>query len=257
MTTPCGSDISGKRIIITGGTRGMGQSLVEAFPALGARVVFLGRDQQRGQILAARSGAHFIRADVAEEADIQAAIDEGAARLGGLDVLVHAAGISPGGQAEAISLAAWNQVMAINATGTFLSNIHAFPHLKENGGAILNFSSAGGIQGYPGKAHYAASKGAVTAWVRSLAREWAPHGIRVNAIAPAIWTPMYDNTRASMTPEQLSRHDAMMKSAVPLGGKLGDVETDFVPVMRFLCSDDARFLTGQVFAIDGGILMLR
>ena len=147
--------------------------------------------------------------------------------------------------------------MDINSTGTFLTNTLSFPHLKQRGGAILNFSSAGGIQGYPNKAHYAASKGAVSAWVRSIAKEWGQYNIRVNAIAPAIWTPMYDKTRASMNPEQLAAHDEMLKASIPLGGKLGDVEKDYLPVMRFLCSDDAKFMTGQMFAIDGGAIMLR
>lgn len=257
MSALNGSDISGKRIIITGGTSGMGQALVEAFPGLGARVVFLGRNSAKGNALAASTGARFTQADVCDEDAVKQAIDSAVDYLGGLDVLVHASGISPGSKAESITLAGWNEVMTTNSTGTFLTNIHAFPHLKDNGGTILNFSSAGGIQGYAGKAHYAASKGAVTAWVRSIAREWGQYNIRVNAIAPAIWTPMYDQTRASMTPEQLQQHDAMMKGAMPLGGKLGDVQHDFVPVLRFLCSDDSRFMTGQVFAIDGGILMLR
>lgn len=252
-----GSNISGKKIIITGGTSGMGKSLVEAFPELGAKVVFWGRNTSEGQRLEAASGARFIAVDVCDEEQVKRGLAEAVAYLGGLDVLVHAAGTSPGVKAEAMTLAQWNDVMTTNSTSTFLTNVHAFEYLKDNGGSILNFSSAGGMQGYPGKAHYAASKGAVSAWVRSLAAEWGQYNIRVNAIAPAIWTPMYDKTRASMTAEQLEKHDAMLKTAIPLGGKLGDVTEDFVPVLRFLCSDDARFMTGQTFCIDGGAIMVR
>lgn len=251
------SNINGKRIIITGGTSGMGQALVEAFPELGAKIVFFGRNKEKGNAIAAATGTRFIQTDVADEYAVKQGIAAAVDHLGGLDILINASGIAPGKKAEEISLTEWNEVMSINSTGTYLTNVLAFPYLKDHGGIILNFSSAGGIQGYMGKAHYAASKGAVTAWVRSIAKEWAPYKIRVNAIAPAIWTPMYDKTRASMSPEQLIQHDKIMQAAVPLGGKLGDVKEDYLPIMRFLCSEDAKFMTGQVFAIDGGVLMLR
>jgi NAD(P)-dependent dehydrogenase (short-subunit alcohol dehydrogenase family) len=250
--------LSGQRIIVTGGASGMGQSLVEALPASDAKVVSLDLNEAAGSAIAKAAGAHFVGCNVTQEKSVQDAVQSAVKWLGGLDVLVHAAGIAPGCRAENIRLEDWNQVMAVNATGTFLTNVAAFPYLKDNGGGtILNFASAAGVNGYIGKAHYAASKGAVLAWVRSLAGEWGQYNIRINAIAPAIWTPMYDKTRAGMPPDVLARHNEKMREAVPLGGKLGDVARDFVPVMAFLCSEDAHYMTGQVFAIDGGILMMR
>lgn len=246
-----------RRIIVTGGASGMGAALVRALPQRGAQVVSLDLTEDAGRATAEEAGARFLRCDVTDAASVEAATAEAVALLGGLDVLVHAAGIAPGGSGHETELELWERVMSVNATGTYLTNRAAFGHLKAGGGRILNFASAAGVQGYPGKAAYAASKGAVLAWTRTVAVEWAPYDITVNAIAPAIWTPMYDTTRASMSAEQLAAHDLMMAKAVPLGGKLGDLERDFVPVLAFLCGDGARFMTGQVFAIDGGTLMLR
>ncbi|MDR0518720.1 MAG: SDR family oxidoreductase [Clostridiales Family XIII bacterium] len=249
--------LDGAKVIVTGGTSGMGEAVALAFPELGAEVVFFGRNKDAGKRISKKSGATFMPLDIKDTDATKAAIDEAAAKLGGLDVLIHAAGIAPFSAAEEITMENWIDVMSTNATSTYITNVAAFPYLKDEGGVILNFTSSGGIQGYVRKAHYGASKGAVTAWSRSIAMEWAQYGIRVNMIAPAIWTPMYDKTRAAMTPEQLSAHDKVMAASVPLGGKLGDLDTDYVPVMAFLSSDSSKFITGQVVCIDGGILMMR
>jgi NAD(P)-dependent dehydrogenase (short-subunit alcohol dehydrogenase family) len=249
--------LAGRRIIVTGGASGMGEGLVRSFPGLGAGVVSLDLTADAGEKIAAEAGARFVPCDVTDQKSVRTAFGQAVDHLGGLDVLIHAAGIAPGGPAEAIDPGLWQKVMTVNATGTYLTNQAAFAHLKDTGGRIINFASAAGVQGLPGKAAYAASKGAVVAWTRTVAVEWARYDITVNAIAPAIWTPMYDRTRAAMSPEQLQAHDAYMAGAVPLGGKLGDVEKDFVPVLAFLASDAARFITGQVLPVDGGTLMMR
>ena len=249
--------LDGRRIIVTGGASGMGEGLVRALPAMGARVVSLDLNADAGARVAREAGATFLTVDVTDKASVDAATNEAVAALGGPDVLIHAAGIAPGAPAESIPPEQWLEAIAVNATGTFLINQAVFPHLKDRGGAIINFASSAGIKGYPGKAAYAAAKGAVVAWVRSIASEWGRYNIRVNAIAPTIWTPMYDKTRGSMSAGQLAAHDAALKVAIPIGGKLGDIRRDLVPVVAFLASDGAHFMTGQIIPVDGGALMMR
>ncbi|MDE1164355.1 MAG: SDR family NAD(P)-dependent oxidoreductase [Pseudomonas sp.] len=248
--------LAAKRIIVTGGGRGIGAAVVKAFVEQGARVVSL--DLGESAPLQAPGGgwARSTVCDIADSGSVDTAFAWADQQLGGLDVLVHAAGIAPNAQAADISLEEWEQVFAVNTRGTFLTNRAAYERLKDSGGRIINFASAAGVLGQPGKAHYAASKGAVLAWTRTVAREWGPLGITVNAIAPAMWTPMYDATRASMSPEQLRQHDAFMAGQVPLGGRLGDAARDLAPVLVFLAGDGSRFVTGQTLAIDGGMLML-
>lgn len=249
--------LEGRRIIVTGGASGMGEGMVRALPGLGARVASLDLNADRGARIASEAGAAFFAVDVSDEASVDAAIAEAVKALNGLDVLIHAAGIAPGAPAESILIGQWHRALAVNATGTFLTNQAVFPHLKEHGGAIINFASSAGVKGYPGKAAYAAAKGAVVAWVRSIATEWGRYNIRVNAIAPTIWTPMYDETRASMRDDQLAAHDAALKIAIPIGGKLGNIERDLMPVIAFMASEGAHFMTGQIVPVDGGALMMR
>ncbi|MDP3676332.1 MAG: SDR family oxidoreductase [Novosphingobium sp.] len=255
--------LHGTQVIITGGASGMGAALVRAFARAGARVVSMDRAIAAGAEIVADANeqaaipANFVGCDVADEASVTRAFSEAVVALEGLDTVIHAAGIAPGCPAENISVSEWDNVFAANTRGTFLVNKAAFAHLRETGGRILNFASGAGIKGQPNKAHYSASKGAVVAWTRTVAHEWGRYGITVNAIAPAISTPMYAKTRSKMSPQALAIHDAKMAADMPIDGALGDCERDLVPVLAFLSTDGARFITGQVIPIDGGLLMVR
>lgn len=251
--------LSGKKIIVTGAARGIGASAARALAAAGARVCGL-------DVSVAAAGAPgtkdagrltFDLCDVSSRALATAAIDRAVDEMGGLDVFIHVAGIQRYTPAEAITDEEWDLVVGVNAKGTMIANQVAFPHLKTGGGRIVNFASAAGATGLRGCAHYAASKGAVLAWTRTIAQEWGRYGVSVNAVAPGMWTPMYETTRAGMSPEQLEAHDRGMAMMIPLGGRLGDPDADMAPVLVFLASDASRFITGQTLAVDGGLMMVR
>jgi NAD(P)-dependent dehydrogenase (short-subunit alcohol dehydrogenase family) len=255
--------LTGIRAIVTGGASGMGAGIVRAFAAHGAQVISLDIQEDAGAEIAGkatRAGpgqVRFVPADVADKASVDAAFAPAVAALGGLDILVHAAGIAPGAPAADIAVEDWDNVLAVNARGTFLTNQAAFRYLREDGGRIVNFASAAGVIGLRNKAHYAASKGAVVAWTRTVAKEWGEHGITVNMIAPAISTPMYAKTRSLMTAEQLAALDATLRAEMPIDGQLGEIDRDLVPLLVFLAGPGARFITGQIFSVDGGMLMVR
>lgn len=148
----------------------------------------------------------------------------------------------------------------INVKGLIAMCAATFPHLKKNGGTIINFGSDAGLASLGiagGHSYYGATKGAVHTFTRHAAAEFGPHDVRVNTVVPAIWTPMYDHYRERMSTEELEQHEKAMTQYIPLGGKLGDTLKDIAPVMLFLVSDASRFITGQIIAVNGGIGMVR
>ncbi|VVN69014.1 Dihydroanticapsin 7-dehydrogenase [Pseudomonas fluorescens] len=255
--------LQGKKIIVTGGARGIAASVVCAYAAQGAKVVALDVLDAEGEQAVAQvneqfpDAANFFHCDIANRGEVAAVFEAAVGLMGGLDVMANIAGVERTAPAEDISREHWDLIFDVNVRGTLHTNRSAFEHMRERGGRIINFGSAAGLTGMPGAAHYAASKGAVLAWTRTVAQEWAPYGITVNAVAPMIWTPMYDAHRAKMTPEELVAHDRHLASIIPLGGKLGNADRDLAPVMVFLASDGARFITGQTLSVDGGTVPVR
>jgi NAD(P)-dependent dehydrogenase (short-subunit alcohol dehydrogenase family) len=250
--------LDGRRIIVTGGASGIAAATVRAYAAEGARVASLDVNDEAGRRVAAEAGpgVTYYHCNVARRADVDRVFAEAVGALGGLDVLANVAGVERGTPAEDIPDEEWDLVFAVNAKGTLYTNQAAFRHMQERGGRIINFGSGAAIRGQRGSAHYSAAKAAVMAWTRTVAQEWARHGITVNAIVPAIWTPMYDAHRARMSESERTIHDLAMQHVIPLGGRLGDPDRDLAPVMVFLAGDGARFITGQAIAVDGGMIML-
>lgn len=253
--------IEGKRVIVTGTASGIGASALAALVRAGARVVGMDVSDANGAEVAAAAaktgpgGASYLHCDVSQRDEVEQAFSDAVGTLGGLDALINIAGVERKSPAEDIAQAEWDLMFDVNARGTLNTNQAAFKHLKGQGGRIINFASAAGVMGVPGLAHYSAAKAAVLGWTRTAAKEWGKHGIAVNAVAPGMWTPMYEHFRARLDEVQLKAHDTMMAGQIPLGGRLGDPDRDMAPVLVFLVSDGARFITGQTLAVDGGLMI--
>lgn len=255
--------LAGRRILIADRVIGgleLGSAIADLFPRLGAKVAFL--DCTAGAGTEAAGGLEgpdlYLTADILDEGAVGEQVDVAVAALGGLDVLIHNAQFAPPtGQAEALSVEAFDLVMRRNVTGTYILNRAVFPHLREHGGAIVNQVSTGAVAGAQGKAAFSAAKGAVLAWTRSIALEWGAYAIRANAVAPALMSSRYAEALRNAPAEVRAREEALTRLTVVLDQERGTPERDYAPIMAFLASEDAHHLTGQVFPIDGGVLMMR
>ncbi|HZR80510.1 MAG TPA: SDR family oxidoreductase [Candidatus Binatia bacterium] len=250
--------LAGKRIVVTGGANGIAAATVRAYAREGARVASLDVEDELGRQVAAEAGPSvgYHHCDVSRRDDVFAVFDRVAGELGGIDVLANVAAVEGPKDAEHITEPELERMFRVNVYGTVYTNQAAFRHMKERGGRIINFGSGAGIRGQRGSAHYSATKGAVMSWTRTVAQEWAQYGITVNSVVPAIWTRMYDSYRRHLSEQELAIHDMAMAHVIPLGGRLGDPDRDMAPVMIFLASDAPRFITGQIFPVDGGMVML-
>jgi meso-butanediol dehydrogenase/(S,S)-butanediol dehydrogenase/diacetyl reductase len=238
--------LKGKRVLITGGAQGIGAATAGRFREEGARVAVLDRNAEAlASAKAAPGGAEaFLQADVSDSRDIASAFERLDTLWGGLDVLVNNAGISLRHDFLEITEDEWRRVMATNLDGVFFVAREAVRRmLAGTGGVVLNMGSTNGLTGYHHYADYNASKAGVIELSRSMALELAPR-IRVNCVCPGyILTPMQE---AEYTPDMLRAFQAK----IPLG-RLGRPQ-DVAAVFAFLASDEASFITGQCFVIDGG-----
>jgi NAD(P)-dependent dehydrogenase (short-subunit alcohol dehydrogenase family) len=252
VTREGAGDFAGKRVWVTGASRGLGREIATGFARAGSRVALTARDA-----LAVGGLAAELRADGTEVLELAASVADGSAvtasvrviddTWGGVDVLVNCAGISPTfSRSESVTDEEWRDVVDVNATGTFLCAREAAGlMLRDGGGAIVNVSSIGGVSGLERLAAYSASKGAVDALTRTLAVEWADRGVRVNSLAPGFFeTDMTAGLRAS------DRWRDTLLAKVPMQ-RFGE-PSEIVSAALFLASDSASFITGAHLTVDGG-----
>jgi NAD(P)-dependent dehydrogenase (short-subunit alcohol dehydrogenase family) len=253
----------GKRIIVTGSAQGIGQAVVDAYVAEGARVYALDMNEVLGiqsVAVANRRGpgnAVFLQVDVSNRDAVDAAFATAVHDLGGLDVLAHIAGVHRHAPTHDVPEELLSWIFAVNVNGTIYTNSAAYRFMKDTGGAIINFGSESGLTAEVNNAVYGASKAAVHAWTRSVAREWGRHGIRVNAVLPYVVTPMYTSFRQALSADELAAHDRSTAEQIPLGGKFGDPAVDLAPVLVFLAGAGSKFITGQLLPVDGGLISVR
>ena len=239
----------GRACLVTGGGRGIGRAIALALAAEGARVAVVARTKEQVDAVAAEIGERglAVEADVADEAACERAVAEAHAAFGPLAVLVNAAGISPVRQrAEAHDVDAWRRTLETNLTGAYLMTRAAAPALLERGGSVVMVASVAGLVGSPRIAAYGASKAGVVQLTRTLAREWAPRGVRVNAICPG-----YAETELTQAMLAVDRLREEVLGVTPLG-RLAELDELVAPAL-FLASDEASYVTGAALAVDGGI----
>ena len=244
------TSISGRSVLVTGGTKGIGKGIAAGFAAEGANVVIVGRDAGVGERAAAELGAggravSFVRGDVSDPASCAAVVAETEERHGGLDVVCCNAGIFPAARLSEMTPEQLEDVLAINLKGTFFIVQAAIPALRRTGRGrvIVTSSITGPITGYSGWTHYGASKAGQLGFMRSAALELARDGITINAIMPG---NIITEGLADLGPEYLRS----MEASIPLG-RLGSIE-DIASAALFLATEEAGYITGQTLVIDGG-----
>jgi 3-oxoacyl-[acyl-carrier protein] reductase len=238
------ASLDGKVALVTGGSRGIGKAIAIELGRAGADVVLsyhTGRDEAKA--VADEIGGRAVEADVSDAASAKALVEE----AGDLDILVNNAGLTRDGVLARMSDDDWRAVIETNLSSVFYTcRAAARPMMKRRAGAVVNISSIVGVHGNWGQTNYAASKAGIIGFTKSLARELGSRNVRANVVVPG-----YVSTRLTdAIPEDATK---AMLDATPLG-RLGDPE-DVAGAVRFLCADEARFVTGAVLLVDGGLGM--
>lgn len=245
---------TGKVAFITGATSGIGQACAMAFATAGAKVVCVGRKEDalkelEQQIRETGTEALTISADLAREDEADRAVQHAVGAFGGIDVLVNAAGHISSGTIENTSLTAWDDMMNVNVRAAFVLMQKLAPSLIERRGNIVNISSVTGLRAFPGVLAYCVSKAALDQLTRCASLELAAKGVRVNAVNPGVVVTQI-HKRGGMSEEAYAAFLEHSKTTHPLG-RTGRPE-EIASLVLFLASDDASWITGATYSIDGG-----
>jgi 3-oxoacyl-[acyl-carrier protein] reductase len=241
-------ELEGQVALVTGGSRGIGLAIAQELGRAGAKVAVVGRNGEAAESAAASlegAGHKGLACDVSESTDVNRVVGEIEEDLGPIDILVNNAGITRDNIFIRMKEEEWDEVLAVNLKGAFnMTRALARGMMKRRSGVILNITSVVGIVGNAGQANYSASKAGLIGFTKSIAKELASRGIRCNAIAPGF-------IATDMTAELPEGAVEELHSRIPLG-RFGDPE-DVGGLVRFLAGPAARYITGQVVAVDGGM----
>jgi 3-oxoacyl-[acyl-carrier protein] reductase len=237
--------LTGRVVLVTGGTKGIGKGIARVFAGAGANVVVVGRGAEAGEAAATELGATYVQADVGVAGDCERMAAETIERHGAIDVLCANAGVFPDAKLADMTEEDIDAIFATNVKGTMLSVKACMPALERSGHGrvILTSSITGPITGYPGWCHYGATKAAQLGFLRTAAIELAPRGITINAVMPG-------NIETEGLDELGPEYREKMESSIPQR-KLGKVE-DIGYAALFLATDEAGYITGQTIVVDGG-----
>jgi NAD(P)-dependent dehydrogenase (short-subunit alcohol dehydrogenase family) len=245
---------TGKVALITGATSGIGHACAVGFAKEGAQVVCVGRKEEAlkrvsDEIRIAGAEALSVSADLSVDTEVDHVVDQAVQVFGGIDVLVNAAGFLTTGTIETTSIDSWDEMMNVNVRAVFRLMQRSLPSLIERRGNIVNVSSVTGLRSFPGVLAYCVSKAAVDQLTRCSALELAAKGVRVNAVNPGVVVTEI-HKRGGMNDEAYAAFLEHSKTTHPLG-RTGRPE-EIAALVMFLASDDASWVTGATYSIDGG-----
>ncbi len=237
-----------KTVLITGGSRGIGRSMVETFSKAGYAVAFTYKNSENeAKSLAELTGALAICADSAIEADVNSAVRHTIEKFGKIDCLINNSGVSSFSLFTDLTLEEWNNTLAVNLTGAFLySRAVAKDMISRKSGRIINITSMWGIVGSSCEVHYSASKAGLIGMTKAMAKELGPSGITVNAIAPGLIETDMNKSLSEDDIAEVIDATPVMKIGIP---------SDVAKAALFLASDEASFITGDVINVSGGYVM--